>query len=175
MWEFVGQVVLLILGAAIPPIVTKVVLSRLEKTRGVEAPMLNPNILRISLLSTAISFFLGLFLIYSYDNGLLPFTRVAKFDVVKNSFNVAYENRNRVTMLVTISAVNSIDAYTMYAYVADNPSKFGTPEARVVATTSFPKAGHHEAMTFLVPRGWWYQVKTDGGSISFAEWTEYVL
>jgi len=174
-WEFVGQVLLIVLGAAIPPIVTKLVTKQVEKTHGAESLMLSPSIWRVSLVSTGISVFLSLFFIYSYDNGLLPFSRIAKFDVVKNTFNVAYENKNRSTMLVTVSAINAIDAYTIYAYVADNPSKFGTSDVRVVATTSFPKAGHHEAMTFIVPRGWWYQVKTDGGNISILEWTEYVL
>jgi hypothetical protein len=173
MLEFIGQVLLMILGALIPPIVTK----WMEKIEALGPLKPSPATWRNSLMATAISVFLSLFFIYLYDSGNLPFTRNATFQSFARAdrdFGGVYPNRSRGTMLVTISAVDAIDSYTMYAAVADDPSKFG-PHSPTIATTSFPKSGHHEAMTFLVPRGYWYKVTTDGGNISPTAWTEYIF
>jgi hypothetical protein len=173
MLEFIGQILLMILGAIIPPIVTK----RLGKIEALGDWRPSPEIWRISLMSTGISVFLSLFFIYLYDSGNLPFTRNASFQVMARDvrdFGGVYQNRSKSPMLVTISAVNAIDAFTMFAAVADDPSKFGQHSPQV-ASTSFPKSGHHEAMTFIVPRGYWYKVTTDGGNITPLAWTEYIL
>src|SRR6202012_1142512 len=106
------------------PIVTK----RLGKIDALGSWRPGPEIWRISLMSTGISVFLSLFFIYLYDSGNLPFTRNATFQVMardRRDFGGVYQNRSKGTMLVTISAVNAMDAFTMFAAVADDPSKFG--------------------------------------------------
>jgi hypothetical protein len=63
----------------------------------------------------------------------------------------------------------------MYATIAKDGTEFDTAAAQTVASASFPIHNHQSSMTFLVPRGYWYRVMTDGGRIKPTEWTEYFL
>lgn len=173
--EFVDQVLLIILGAVLPPII-------IWTSGRIGALRLEPATWRILLLSTAISLFLSAFFIATYDRGWLPFAKIASLQHVKYEFGKPYQNSNRGTLIITVSAINTVaGGNTMCAAVVDNYQKLPQPKSSncgdmsTVASASFSSKSSHSSMTFVVPRGYWYNVTIDGGSIEPIFWTEYLL
>jgi hypothetical protein len=96
------------------------------------------------------------------------------------ALGTVYPNGSNRTRLVILSGVNAVAAYTMYANAAavstGLPSgKTGGANAATMAMTSFAFANFASSVSFIVPANWFYNVTTDGGSISVATWIEVDL
>ncbi|KAF5033128.1 hypothetical protein DSECCO2_610000 [anaerobic digester metagenome] len=94
------------------------------------------------------------------------------------SFSTIYQNTTGSSLFVTTDAVNTTAmGQTIYANVAATSS--GLPSSSAATSTvnmvSFPSAGYHANMGFMVPPGYYYNVTTDGGAISIQRWTEWTF
>lgn len=179
--EFINQVLLMVAGAIVPPMTIWI----WEKLKlGVWRP--RPATLRITIISSAVSLFFSLFFVSLYDRSWLPFTKTASPQRVSYKFGDIIQNSRGHSLLVTISAINNagsgiVSGNSMCAATGDNASKLPSykegncSNPSTVAVVSFNVGGRHTAMTFVVPRGWWYNVLTDGGNVTTSFWTETTL
>ncbi|WP_426411503.1 hypothetical protein [Bradyrhizobium ganzhouense] len=135
-------------------------------------------------ISAACSLAIGLLLIAAYDRGFLPFTREAETHVVSHSFGQPVENVSRGTWLVTMTTFNpsqgNITGGTICAGTAASavtlPNNFTECAASPTAMVTLNIGQRHTPITFVVPRGWFYKVVTDGHDpMKEGVWTETVL
>jgi hypothetical protein len=181
--ELFKQVLLMILGAVVPIVVTK----GSEKLEVLGDWRPSPQTVKITVISSVVSLFLSLFFLGAYDRGWVPFTKEAEIRHDKFDFGKSVHNDTGGTLLVTVVFFNSVRepanivGNTVCAAVAPDPGALPhfTPgnctDPTTVTEISFNVGNRQVPLTFVVPRGWWFNVITDGGTVAQSFWTETVL
>src|ERR1700733_9177460 len=96
--ELFDQVVLMVLGAVVPIVVTKA--SEKLEVLGEWRP--SELTVKITIISSVVSLFLSLFFLGAYDRGWVPFTRNAEVHHEKHDFGESVHNLTGGTLLVTV-------------------------------------------------------------------------